>query len=59
MKYLVKWTEEIDYQVEVEATSRKDAKSKAFTEDIYVEATPLPLGNERIVHDSIEAKEQA
>tara|TARA_R100001244_G_C5156986_1_gene130507 strand:+ start:658 stop:840 length:183 start_codon:yes stop_codon:yes gene_type:complete len=57
MKYLVKWTQEVDYSVEVEAASSEQATSKAFEEESYIGALPDGRQGIDLVPDSIEVEE--
>ncbi len=57
MKYLVKWTQYVDYSVEVEAASSEEATAKAFEEETYVGARPDDCQGIDLVPDSTEAKE--
>lgn len=57
MKYLVKWTEEVTYSVEVEAASPEKAEAKAYEEEAYERATPDYILGTVIVEDSVKVKE--
>jgi len=58
MKYLVKWTQEVDYSVVVEAASSEEAATKAFEEESYIGALPDDRQGIDLVPDSIEVKEK-
>tara|TARA_R100000458_G_scaffold48546_1_gene47652 strand:- start:29 stop:208 length:180 start_codon:yes stop_codon:yes gene_type:complete len=56
MKYIVQWTEEVRYTVEVEAASPAEAKVEAFEDEAYEEAQP-DFQSARVNEDSIKVKE--
>ena len=57
MKYLVEWTEEVEYSVEVEAASPEEAEAKAYEEEAYERAAPDYIHGTVIVENSVKVKE--